>query len=81
MYYEINVSLNGQHFFATDKRSVQTQGQLHRVYAEIIRAFPADRGFEIGVTRWESRGTPVNVVLPPTMDLRTNPGDAVHGKV
>lgn len=31
MYYKINVSLNGKHFFATDERSIKTKAKLYDV--------------------------------------------------
>lgn len=66
MYYRINVALNGQHFFATAENSITNMDKLHRVYSEIVRAFPASAGYTVDVTRWETRGTPVNVVVPAT---------------
>ena len=39
MYYEINVSLNGSHFFATHERSINCKDQLKRVYAALAETF------------------------------------------
>ena len=50
MYYEINVSLNGSHFFATSERSIQTQSKMNQVYKELKRAFPTSKGYEVSVT-------------------------------
>jgi hypothetical protein len=56
MDYEINVSLNGEHFFATHKRSLQTAPQMLKVYNALRKAFPARKGYAISVTRWERIG-------------------------
>ena len=61
MYYEINVALNGQHFFATDKRSITTERALKEVYAVIKKKFPAEEGFDILVSRIETKGRYVNM--------------------
>jgi hypothetical protein len=60
MYYEINVSLNGKHFFATHKRSVTTERECARLYVEFERAFPAREGYNLIVTRREEIGTGIN---------------------
>lgn len=56
MYYEINVSKNGQHFFATAPRSITTMAHLQEVYPEIAKAFPARKGYNITITRKENTG-------------------------
>lgn len=56
MYYEINVALNGQHFFATDKRSITNQWALERVYKVLKEKFPVEEGFDITVTYYETVG-------------------------
>jgi hypothetical protein len=50
MYYEINVSLNGRHFFATAKRSITSQSDLKKVYPVIKAKFPEEEGFTIMVS-------------------------------
>ncbi len=57
MYYEINISLNGQHFFATDERSITSRLKLKAVYAKLEAAFPKSEGYELRTTKWENRGT------------------------
>ena len=47
MYYETNVSRNGQHFFATDRRSAQSQHEARILFEYISRQFPAEEGFEV----------------------------------
>lgn len=61
MYYEINVSLNGRHFFATAERSITDIHKAKEVYALFTKHFPEDEGYKITVTRWEKVGRPVNM--------------------
>ena len=56
MYYEINVALNGRHFFATHERSLITLNKLKEVYDVLSEKFPKSEGYEITVTRYEKRG-------------------------
>lgn len=56
MYYEINVSLNGQHFFATDKRSITNKIALKVVYKILKEKFPLEEGYNITVTQWDTVG-------------------------
>lgn len=50
MYYEINVALNGKHFFATSSRSITDIATLKCVYATITNKFPEHEGFTVSVT-------------------------------
>lgn len=56
MYYEINVALNGQHFFATDKRSITNKIALEVVYKILKEKFPLEEGYSIIVSQVETRG-------------------------
>lgn len=49
MYYEINVSLNGQHFFATAKRSITDEKKLKQVLAVLVAKFPMKEGYDLVV--------------------------------
>lgn len=56
MYYEINVSLNGRHLFATAERSATnewTAKKLHNLFKE---KFPEAEGYDITVTEWVKIG-------------------------
>lgn len=55
-HYEINVSLNGRHFFATAPRSCVTENEARKVFAEIIARFPKAEGFEASCTYWQGSG-------------------------
>ena len=56
MYYEINVALNGQHFFATDKRSITNKRTLEKVYKVLKEKFPLEEGYDIVVSCYETVG-------------------------
>lgn len=49
MYYEINVSRNGQHFFATAPRSIQDKAKLKVVYRELEKVFTPGEGYALTV--------------------------------
>lgn len=62
MYYEINVSQNGKHLFATDKRSIKYYWELERVYRIFEQTFPKYEGYEITVIKWEEKGFEIDDV-------------------
>ncbi|MHA1345018.1 MAG: hypothetical protein ACTSO3_01325 [Candidatus Heimdallarchaeaceae archaeon] len=61
-YYEINVSLNGSHFFATDSRSIKTEKDLKKILPIIKEKFPEEEGYEIFCHYWEAAGNEVDVI-------------------
>ena len=61
MYYEINVTLNGKHFFATAERSITNRWDLNNKLKIFIDKFPKEEGYEISVTKWEKVGVTVNI--------------------
>lgn len=56
MYYEINVSLNGQHLFATAERSITDEATKDKVLKIFKQKFPYGTGYLITVTLWEKVG-------------------------
>lgn len=50
MYYEVNVSKNGRHLFATAERSVIHRGDLLDLVSLFNRKFPVTEGYEITVS-------------------------------
>ena len=57
MAYEINVSRNGKHFFATHERSLGlSKSHTREVYDKLVEAFPKNEGYEITISYWEKRG-------------------------
>lgn len=59
--YEINVSLNGVHFFATHERSIVSERKLKEVYKVFKEKFPEAEGYEISVTYWTKSGREINM--------------------
>jgi hypothetical protein len=56
MYYEINVSLNGKHFFATAERSIISAERCLDVYDALSLRFHKIDGYEIVISRVERKG-------------------------
>lgn len=56
MYYEINVSLNGKHFFATSERSITNPWDLQEKLRVFIQKFPESEGYKLSVIKWEKAG-------------------------
>lgn len=61
MYYEINVSLNGQHFFATAERSITNLNKAEKIYNLFKEKFPESEGYKIDITEWNKIGKIVNM--------------------
>ena len=59
MYYEINVSKNNKHFFATAERSITSEAQMEEMYKLFLEKFPEEEGYKLDVTRWSKQGTPI----------------------
>jgi len=59
-YYEINVSLNGVHFFATAPRSILTLRQLNEVYTALAVRFHEADGYLLNVTYWFTEGSHIS---------------------
>ncbi len=61
MYFEVNVSRNGYHLFATSPRSIQTVSTLRDTYAEIHKRFPESENFKVTVTEWKQEGQGIDM--------------------
>lgn len=61
MPYEINVSLNDQHFFATHERSARYEDKMKELYSAFKEKFPKSEGYEISVTEYRTMGTIINM--------------------
>lgn len=59
MYYEINVSLNGKHLFATAERSITDKTKMEDMYKLFLEKFPESEGYKLDVTKWENVGKPI----------------------
>ncbi len=49
MGYEINISLNGKHLFATHERSLQNEREMKRCLKIFMEKFPESEGYNISV--------------------------------
>ena len=56
MYYEINVSLNGKHYFATSDRSIRTKEKAQEMALHFREVFPESQGYDITVSHYETIG-------------------------
>lgn len=63
MYYEINVALDGKHFFATHPRSITDENQVVAVYEALRERFKPQDGFDITATRWPEECVTITHVL------------------
>jgi hypothetical protein len=50
MNYEINIALNGSHFFATHQRSITDEETLIAVFEVLNLKFPSEEGYHITVS-------------------------------
>jgi ribosome-binding factor A len=50
MYYEINIALNGSHFFATAKRSITCTEKLKEVLYKLKESFKKEDGYSISIS-------------------------------
>jgi hypothetical protein len=51
MYYELNVSQKGNHYFATAPRSLTDESKAVAAYRDFVVRFPASEGFEVHLSR------------------------------
>lgn len=61
MYYEINVSHNGKHLFATAGRSITSEMALKTVYPILHSKFLESDGYKITVTYFSETGKHINI--------------------
>ena len=56
MHYEINVSKNGRHFFATAERSLATEKEALAMFELFKVKFPSNEGFELMLSQEQTTG-------------------------
>lgn len=56
MHYEINVTLNRKHLFATAERSLTTESDMRKLLKTFKNKFPESEGYEIQVSQIETIG-------------------------
>lgn len=54
--YEINIALNGKHFFATHERSIRSFEDLVSMVKILKSKFPESEGYEISAYSIETTG-------------------------
>lgn len=62
-HYEINVSLNGRHFFSTNERSALDLEKAEKLVYEFRQAFPASKGYKVECTYWEITGNRIDFAV------------------
>lgn len=60
MSYEINVSKNGKHYFATHERSINSMEKLLELKNQFEIAFPEKEGFKLDFTEIVRAGKKVD---------------------
>jgi hypothetical protein len=61
MYFEINVSLNGFHLFATHERSINNINELKEVYKVFKEKFLESDGFKLTITKQVKQSEEINI--------------------
>ena len=61
MSYEINISKNGKHHFATAERSLTSLGAATKLYNELKEFYPESQGFSLSLTKWETTGNEIKI--------------------
>ena len=56
MWYEINVSKKGVHYFATSERSITTIAKAVEIRDLLKKAMPVEEGFRFNITQWSKTG-------------------------
>lgn len=64
MNYEINISKNGNHFFATNERSLTHVDKASEVLEVLKTKFPKSEGYAITITATRSVGYGLNINSP-----------------
>lgn len=59
MWYEINVSLDGLHYFATHERSITRLADAIEIRDRLRKAMPEEEGFKITITQFQKIGVDV----------------------
>lgn len=61
MHYEINVSKDGYHFFATSERSIASEASFKIVLKVIKEKFPKSEGYSVSASLVRTTGQILNV--------------------
>lgn len=69
MHYELNVSLNGAHLFATAERSATSEAAVLRLFRLFREKFPEAAGYTVTATLRQTGGRNVTAALIAKLDL------------
>lgn len=58
-WYEINISKDGKHYFATHERSITTINKAVEIRDRLKKAMPEKEGFEYTITQWQKTGVKI----------------------
>lgn len=61
MFYEINVSLNGHHYFATAERSLTSKEAAIKLAHQFKIAFPETGCYEVTLYSWTKTGKQIHI--------------------
>jgi len=56
MYYEINVSFNGVHLFATHERSLKDRDKANNLFNLFVQKFPVAKGYRVSLVQYRTSG-------------------------
>jgi hypothetical protein len=59
MWYEINVSKDGKHYFATHERSITTISLAVEIRDRLKQAMPEEEGFKFTITQKQTIGVEI----------------------
>ena len=60
-FYEINVSLNGRHLFATAERSLMDLESAKTLWYMFLQKFDTKLGFELRLTEYKTTGKNLSI--------------------
>lgn len=65
-YYEINITLNGKHFFATAPRSATTVAMYNKLLGVLYKKFPKSEGYAFTALWYAAPENPdfVSILVP-----------------
>lgn len=55
-YYEVNVSKDKSHFFATAPRSLTNKTMAYEVFNVLVAKFPKHEGYKVTLAYWQEHG-------------------------
>lgn len=60
MNFEINISKDGSHFFATNSRSIPSEHELKKVLPVLAEKFPESEGYGVSVCYYQTSGRSID---------------------